>query len=364
MRNSFKLAIISFLSLVPIHSFAVSFKITGTLKGAKDDVWLFLEIKDSNKIIDSVQVKNEKFVLNGKINDSPVEAILHDKSFTNYIFLWLETVPITLNGINKNFHQAKTEGGPILNESSQLFKSIYAIEAEQKVWDKKLKALNLKGKPDRNGIMGQIFKSREKEKNAYIKHIERHPNSIVSAAVLAAYATAYGKTESTRLYNLLSKAIQETNYGQQILQKITLNGEIVVGKKCIDFEQPTTTGELIKLSSIKAKYLLLEFWAAWCSPCRRENPELINLYNEFKDKGFDILAVSLDREKEDWLNAIAEDKLPWKNVSDLKGFQNSAALIYGVSAIPRNFLIDENGIVVAIGLRGENLNNKLKELLR
>jgi peroxiredoxin len=361
MKNSLKLSIVLLLSLISMQSFGGSYKITGTLKGAKNGLWLFLEVKNSNQIIDSAQIINEKFVLNGKINDSPVEAILHDKSYTNYIFLWLENVPIIINGINKNFRQASIKGGPILNESSQLFKLIYAIEAEQEVWDKKLKALN--GKIDRNDIRGQVFKSREKEKNAYIKHIETHPNSIVSASILAAYATTYGKTESTRLYKVLSNAIQKTKYGQQILQTITLNGDIVVGKKFVDFEQPTTTGELVKLSSIKAKYLLLEFWAAWCTPCRRENPELINSYNEFKDKGFDILAVSLDSKKEDWLYAITEDKLPWKNVSDLKGFQNSAALIYGVSAIPRNFLIDENGIVVAIGLRGEKLNNKLKELL-
>ncbi|WP_412465507.1 redoxin domain-containing protein [Pedobacter sp. KLB.chiD] len=363
MKNSLKHCVVLLLSFISMQSFGDSYEINGTLKGAKNGSWLFLRIKESNQIIDSTQIINEKFILKGKINDSPVEVILHDKSFSNYIFLWLENVPILLKGMNKNFCEANVNGGPILNESSQLFKSIYAIEAEQKVWDKKLKALNLKGKPDRNDIMRQIFKSREKEKNAYIKHIETHPNSIVSAAVLAAYATAYGKTESTRLYKLLSKAIQETRYGQQILQTITLNGEIVVGKKFIDFEQPTTTGELVKLSSIKARYLLLEFWAAWCSPCRRENPELINSYNEFKDKGFDIFAVSLDRKKEDWLYAIAEDKLPWRNVSDLKVAQNSAALIYGVSAVPRNFLIDENGIVVAIGLRGEKLNNKLKELL-
>jgi len=139
---------------------------------------------------------------------------------------------------------------------------------------------------------------------------------------------------------------------------------VSVGKKAPDFTMNDIDGNPVALSSrIGPKLLLLDFWAAWCGPCRQENPNVVQVYKEFNKKGFDVFGISLDRTKEDWVKAIADDKLTWAHVSDLQYWNNSAAKTYAVNAIPANFLLDENGTIIARNLRGEALYDKVNEVL-
>lgn len=136
-----------------------------------------------------------------------------------------------------------------------------------------------------------------------------------------------------------------------------------IGKEAPEIELSSPDGEAIALSSLRGKHVLLDFWAAWCGPCRRENPNLVKAYKEFKDQGFEIYQVSLDRTREDWLQAIEDDQLDWIHVSDLKYWNSEAARLYGVQSIPASFLIDPEGKIIAQNLRGAALENKLKEVL-
>ena len=139
---------------------------------------------------------------------------------------------------------------------------------------------------------------------------------------------------------------------------------VSVGQKAPDFTLNDVNDNPVPLSSkIGTKLLLIDFWAAWCGPCRGENPNVVKVYNEFHKKGFDVFGVSLDRTKEEWVKAIADDKLKWTHVSDLQEWNSAAARLYVINSIPANFLLDETGTIIARNLRGEELYNKVNEIL-
>jgi peroxiredoxin len=144
-----------------------------------------------------------------------------------------------------------------------------------------------------------------------------------------------------------------------------LDDKVLIGSKAPDFSQTDAGGKLISLSSLKGKYILIDFWASWCAPCRAENPNVVKVYHKYKDKGLVIIGVSLDGKttKSAWLSAIKKDGLPWTEVSDLKGFDNEAAKLYGIHAIPQNFLLKANGVVIGKNLRGDELQKKIASLL-
>lgn len=197
--------------------------------------------------------------------------------------------------------------------------------------------------------------------------IKQHPSSLVSAyALYRDYSYRLTPEQIRSNIDLLDPSLRNTPYVETLEELIPTLEEVAVGNKAPNFTATDTEGNSVELADHigKSKYVFLDFWASWCGPCRRENPNIVRAYEEYKDKGFDIFAVSLDHSKVGWLAAIEKDKLTWTNVTDLKHWDSEPAKLYGVRAIPSNFLIDENGVIVAKNLKGEDLHSTLNDLLK
>ncbi len=199
--------------------------------------------------------------------------------------------------------------------------------------------------------------------SALIAYIKAHPGDVKSLRMLKGLSITYDYPVIEPLYRGLSSHIKNLSAGVKFHRQMENMKNIRVGADMPDFYSTDTSGRPITLKQFRGKYVLLDFWAAWCTPCRRLNPELVQVHHQFKDKPFIILGVSLDKERRFWVAAIKKDKLPWLQVSDLKQWNSAIAQLYGVQAIPQNFLIGPDGKLVVKNLRGKVLEDKLSALL-
>ena len=209
------------------------------------------------------------------------------------------------------------------------------------------------------------FDQIEKNINNYQElFITKNSNNFVSPYILYNNRYNYELNELEDFVNNFNIK-EENEYSNLLNDYIAVLQRVDIGQPYVDFTQETPEGYMMSISELvgKSKLLLIDFWASWCGPCRAENPNVVEVYKEYHEKGFDIIGVSLDMEKENWIKAIENDGLIWHNISDLKYWNNEGAKLYGISSIPSNVLIDQNGIIIAKNLRGEDLRNKVEEIL-
>jgi peroxiredoxin len=272
-------------------------------------------------------------------------------------------VPVTVTD-KDSFANSTVKGGPMNVE-------LQKIEAGEKKYDAQLTPLydkyaiarKAKDKAQMDDLEKQMdIIDSTKTEDVYGNYLKAHPTSPIAIFVLqdyAGYAVDADKIEP--LYNKLPENEKGYSAGKTLKGQIDIAKLTGIGKPALEFTQNDTLDKPVSLSNFKGKYVLLDFWASWCGPCRAENPNVVAAYNKYKGKGFSILSVSLDQPgaKEKWMKAIHDDNLTWTHVSDLKFWDNAVAKEYGIQAIPQNFLIDPDGKIVGKDLRGDALEQKL-----
>lgn len=375
MRNTLFI-LVALVLFASCNSKPEGYTINGTLTGEiADGVAVYLKKSGVNNQlieVDTAKTENGMFVFSG-IKDMPEMHYILIDNHVGYAVAVLENGEIDIAAHKDSLGLAKITGtvqNDFLNDYREKSKavSMQAVNIQED-----MKNASMTGDTVLiNSLREELNELREEYETFEIDYIKSHPNALISALLIdkAMNTRTSDPDELQELYNTLAPEIKETDAAKKIIKSLDALKEredkakaTSVGAVAPNFSAPTPTGELLALNDIKGKATLIDFWAAWCRPCRAENPNVLKVYNKYHDKGLSIIGVSLDKTAEAWKKAIEDDGLTWHHVSNIAYFNDAIAKMYNVDAIPAAFLLDENGVIVAKNLRGPALEAKVAELL-
>ncbi|MEO6406162.1 MAG: TlpA disulfide reductase family protein [Ferruginibacter sp.] len=354
--------------LISAQNLENNLKVNGRLSEVKAGL-IYLNIyNETGTIKDSANIKDGAFSFNSHV-DKPVYAVLNlpGKPQQDAFVFFAEPATMNISGRGDTLKNLSISGSKLNDDDKRYRKHMALITDREKknneIYTQALKDKNQHIQDSLDALEDVMLVEKRKQVGEFVK---ANPNSLRSAMAInenfGYYAEAY---EVKPLYTALSENMKQTETGKKVKAMMDVYETVSIGKHAPEIAQQDSLGNTFHLSSLKGKYVLVDFWASWCGPCRRENPNIVKAYNQFHPKGFEILGVSFDNEKgrPKWLKAIQDDKLFWWQVSDLKGWNNATSALYYVKAIPSNVLIDKNGVIVAKNLFGKKLTDKLNELM-
>ncbi|MEO0902325.1 MAG: TlpA disulfide reductase family protein [Bacteroidota bacterium] len=347
------------------EGFVINAKVSGDLENGTK---VFLKTTDSlNQLqdIDTTTVENGIFSFTGAQENPKLHYIFLEANRGN-IPLFLENGNIDIKFQKDSLNYAKLKGTPqnelfmkFLDESRKMAERARSMQRDLN------EAARAQDSATVTALREEYVELQDDVKSFNVDFAKENPDAIISALILGnlLLSKALPNDEIQQIYDSLSPEIKASEPGENLKEQLDKLKNTDVGSVAPEFSAPTPDGNVLALSDIKGKVTLVDFWAAWCRPCRAENPNIVSVYKKYHEKGLNIVGVSLDARAEDWNKAIEADGLEWNHISNLKRFQDPIAQLYNINAIPAAFLLDENGVIIAKNLRGPALEQKVAELL-
>lgn len=360
-------ALVALVGLISCNSNPDGFEINGSLTGDLAD-GTAVYLKKTNATgqlvsLDTTEVNEGKFQFLGTAGTPELNYIYVDKLAGNIpVIIERGSIEITAQKDSLAFFITK---GALQNELFISFlKNSRAMSSRAMGISNDMQTARAnKDAAAMESLNGEYAELQEEAKQYELGFVNEHPESLLSALIIDKISSvkAMPENEIREMYNSLSDEIKKTEPAIKVFKVLETGKTTAIGAKAPEFSAPSPSGEMVSLSSVLGKVTIIDFWAAWCKPCRAENPNVVNVYNKYHEKGLNILGVSLDRKAEDWKKAIEVDGLTWNHVSNVQYFDEIAKL-YNVNAIPATFILDENGVIIAKDLRGPALEAKMAEL--
>ncbi|MFO7719385.1 MAG: TlpA disulfide reductase family protein [Gillisia sp.] len=365
------LTAIIILSILGCQEDQKGYSLSGELKNVEDGTLVYVSELDQNMqptVIDSVQIQKGKFTLDMADVENPNLSFLSIDGYNGNVIYISENEPIHFEIYKDSLPTSKVTGGKENEVFYTYLDHLKGLREQVMEIGQEMREVMASSRD-----AGAIAKLQEREQEMRAnditykkKFVEEHPDRFVSILVLTDMMNMGAPANEVKeLYETLSENATKGSLAKSLEENLSKRSAVDIGSKAPEFSAPNPEGKQVSLKDSMGKVTLIDFWAAWCKPCRVENPNIVKVYNKYHDKGFNIIGVSLDREgqKDKWIQAIKDDNLTWPQVSHLQFWQDPVALLYGVQAIPAQFILDENGVIVAKNLRGEDLDAKVKELL-
>lgn len=363
MRNSIiilALAATAATSCGPGNQYTITGQITGIDTGK-----IYLQKREAGEWsrIDSGRILEGNFIFTGTIG-MPEMWYLAIPGSNVFVPVFVEHAGISVN-IPSDSIEGTIVTGSVSNDTyNEFLENMEPIDAEMSRIYKEYRAARDSGDEAAMAKADSLYQVVEgQQKTAILEFAKTHNTSVVAPYLIIRNAYMFELPEMEEAALAIDTGLNASSYLQELNRQISILQAVQIGKAAPDFKQNDTAGNPVTLSSLEGKFLLVDFWASWCGPCRAENPNVVEAWKKYNAKGFDVLGVSLDKDHEKWIAAIRADNLTWNHVSDLKYWNNEVSNLYGVRSIPSNVLLDRDGIIIARNLRGEDLQKKLEELL-